>query len=455
MAEDWWAAATAAATSGTQLLLNGSPDSAPPQSSTQAQMQRPQSLRAVSTNGQRPMGDALLAGLSQNGTQHSRASAPRARQRLALQQQQRRPQQQQRVEGVPLDGVALHELVENATGHARPRGMADVQAARTIINNVCARRMKLELVFKTLVHGSNPLADASYNISVLSFIHQLLSAGSHALPTAASAAVNRSPYRLLADVHRAARRARGQTNVVDIRNDIAYRDLISSQPPTSSSSATITCRAVEAYALLLTRRLTFASMFPETEANLSLDRWYRRISIENQPATFIAARQKRLRAPETRAQILVILDLVVCTATLLLARPRAVSPDILATIIAEGANAYVFAEYLRKRSQRADDPPTEEQRALCDIVRAIVPETRRRDDVDDADEGTAAVALANFANIDVAVAAEMLKKPGRVARAIRIESRYRRDILCTFSSFTTLHAALDPFSITGNHAHTR
>lgn len=327
-----------------------------------------------------------------------------------------------------LTGIELHFLIERATGHARPAGRTDSSATKSILNSVRTRATRLESVLKALTISSDGKGGAPYNLRVLTLLHALLGAGPHALTAAASAGAisgrAASPaMKIVSDAHRAARLARGAPSA-DVLGTNALDDVLD---PSLENAA-------ECYSVLLARRLTFAAGFAETEANFSLDRWYRRLGIENRAENtrvgFNNSRQARLIAADTRAaaEQLVVVATRTVDALMKVRGPR----DAVALTIAEGCNAYVFAEYIRAKSRMMGNVPREVQRNLASACTGAA--------------GTSpspVEALVRYAGVDAAVAVEVFTIPNEEARAVRIDSKYRRDIVCRFMSFMGLHKALD------------
>lgn len=338
-----------------------------------------------------------------------------------------------------LSGLVLHEVVERATGHARPGRKGDDSAVRQLMSTVRTRGTRLESVLSAVAVSSDGSGGALYNARVLGLVHALLSAGPHALPSACSGASlganTAGALRIVSDVHRAARRARG-VGVSDVLGTGAMRDIRSLDAAPSVPRGEAAVHACEVYSVLLARKLTFSSAYGEVECNYSLDRWYRRLGIENRAESSRMgannARQNRLLAAEVRTAALALVGLAAKAASLLL-RARA-TKDAVAQVLAEGCHAYVFAEYVRAKAKAAG-APREAQRTLLDAIGVAL------DDVD-------AVALARFTGIDDPVAAEVLTTCGDDARAVRIDSRFRRNIVCKFSTFLGLHDALDPMART-------
>ncbi len=422
MADDWWASASKA--HNNNLPRRPAPISAPP------------SVAAAASSSADH--DPLLAGLTsavlRPETPVLALRAPPAPTASAVARQRRTERPTSASITDKLNGVELYEIVERATGHARPPGKQDTAAVNMLVRTIRLRETRIETVLKACAITSDGRGGSPHNIRVLNLMHILLSAGAHALPNAASgvcgATAARMPpaLKLASEAHRASRKGRG-VSAVDVLGTAAFRD---ARTLDSSDRAEAAIYGAECYAVLLARRLTFAAQFAETECNYSLDRWYRRLGIENRAdparAGLNNAKQARLLAPDTR---LLVLQLVVVAArcVILLSRARA-QREAVAAVLAEACNAYTFSEYIRAKSN-AGKPPLDEARVLQEAIGLVA--------------GGGVAALVRFANVDEKVAELCLSDVGEVAPSVRIDSRYRRDIACSFSSFMALHAALDPF----------
>lgn len=332
-----------------------------------------------------------------------------------------------------LSGVQLHDLVERGTGATRPGRKADEAAVRALISGVRSRTTRLDSVVRAVSASSDGTGGggAQHNARCLGLVHALLGAGAHALPSAAAGvSVGGSAALLCAkDVHRAARRARNAP-AVDVLGTVALRDALALGGRDANDAAVAAC---EAYATMLARRLTFAAQYGEVEANYSLDRWYRRLGIENRAEAARVgsnnARQSRLLANDARNATLAISSAASRTVVLLI---RAHAPrSAVALCLAEACHAYVYAEYARAKSKCGAPPPRDVQRTLLDAVGLALEEPD-------------AVMLARYAGIDEPVAHEVLTACDDDARPVRIDSRHRRNIVCRFSTFQGLHQAMDP-----------
>lgn len=415
MPEDWWsaasnaAAASAASLSSSFARINSS--------ATGAARASPQPKEAG--------GDPLLAGLTRAG---SRPAAPAG----ALPA----PRHERAGSGGP--GIVLYELVERATGHGR-EGLVDAGAQRRVLASVRAQQTPVADVLRAVVAGSDALADAAYNASVLHFVHLLLDAGPRALGEASAGSSGKAApaMRVVADVHRASRRGG------DLLSDDPLRAALAASPVPEGRASL--AAGGELYALLLSRKLMFAARAPEVEANYSVDRWYRRLGIEKVADETRdeanATRRAALITPECAAELLGIVRIAI--ATLAALRRGRASKDILAAVVAEACNAYVFAEYVRAKNE-VRVPPREVAKGLRDVLLGIAADWKR--EMGARNDCVIAEVVANGAGVDLQVAKDVLAPSGPVekARATRVESRHRRDIVCSFTSFSGLHQAMNP-----------
>lgn len=431
MADDWWASAskTHQNNNSNDTKRRPAPISAPPAVATTS---------TLSTDK-----DPLLAGLSSAPLSRPETPAAVARATIPPPPTASASARQRRAERPPtssglsdkLSGLELHEIVERATGHARPPGKQDTAAVNILVRSVRLRETRLETVLKTLSISTDGKGGSTYNIRVLNLFHILLSAGAHALPHASNGVCGATPaklpasLRIITEAHTASRKARGAIKA-DVLGTTSYRDAKTIDTNDKNEAAIY---AAECYSVMLARRLTFAAQFSETEFNYSLDRWYRRLGIENRVDSLRAGynnqKQHRLLASDTR---LLVINLVTIASrcVILLSRSKAQREAVI-SVLSEACNAYAFSEYIRAKSG-VGKPPIEEQRLLQEAVNLVV-------------GGGGASALCRYANIDEKVAEVCVNDVGEVATGVRVDSKHRRDIVCTFSSFTAMHAALDPF----------
>lgn len=339
------------------------------------------------------------------------------------------------------------EIVERATGLGKS-GDGDMAAADKLLRWMRAGALDPTELFRAIVAGSAP-TDAGLNARVLSVVSWLcIVGGRDVLPPAVYVTNARKPspaLRICLDVLKSL----GYTNAPGdmLYDDNRVREMrlpgvgetgLESVPDVRagrrlSKRDAVLAVAVEAYVLSVGRKLIFHHRYPEVEANYSLDRYFRKMHIENRVDTEREVsnleRHALLISKVTLAEMVLITHSAVVAADRL-ERARA-SQDITIIALAEACNAYSFAEYLRLKiaAPKVSDFDLDAERAC---LAGMVVDLQRKG-------GAGLRILKRF--VEPKVIATITDS--RV-RASRPESRHRREVLCTFTSFESLHRALAP-----------
>lgn len=302
-------------------------------------------------------------------------------------------------------------------------------------------------MFRAVITGST-LADAALNARVLSVVSWLcLSGGPEVLPGAVYITNARKPspgLRICLDVLRSL----GYTNAPgdELYDDNKVRKMRIQRPgePNADVSSVVKggrnmsmrekmlIAGVEAYAIALGRKFVFHHRYPEVEANYSLDRNIRKMRIENyvdakrEPINL--ERHALLFSKVAVAEMALIVHAAVVAADRL--ERAGAPPDLIILATAEACNAYSFAEYLRMKlsAPKVSDFDMEEAR-LC-LAEKLDNIHRQR---------KAVRMLRRFVDQKVITTVS----DGH-ARPCRPDSKHRRGVLCTFTSFEALHMALKP-----------
>lgn len=374
----------------------------------------------------------------------------------------------------PVSRTVLREVVEHATGLGR--NAADSAARETALKLLRTGKVDPGELFRTIVAGP-ARADAPYNARVLAFLHWIMILGGPpCLGAASESGISRRPSpgtKICLDVLKSCGNvchpptvpktpiqrirmweleppspssdAKKGTSASgpksnNIGSHVAGGMFKSSPPVTLTSSTTNDSHplivAVEKYALFLGRKLAFHAVFPEVEANYSLDRYYRQSHVES------AADPER-RAQNMRRRSILISHAMAneCAilasggASVAAALDRAKVPvDIVGLVFADASNAYVLADYVRSKTSGSRSAPADG--AQLENVREWL--ARRLSAVESRSADSLRV-LRRFVEPQVMRAIE---QPGHPP--LRPESRHRREILCKFSDFDSLHAAMAP-----------
>lgn len=341
------------------------------------------------------------------------------------------------------------EVLERATGLGKSVD-GDVAAADKLLRWIRSGVLDTAELFRAVVAGSAPM-DARLNARVLAVIARLcVVGGPHVLPMAAYVTSARKPspgVRVCLDVLKSV----GYVNAPEevLYDDNMVREMRLPGVEGSGLEAVPEVRAgkrlgkedaamawaVEAYAVATGRKLIFHHRYPEVEANYSLDRHYRKMHVENRvdPGRE-AANMERHGLLISRVTVMEVGLLAYCAIVAADRLERAHAPqDIVVMAVAEACNVYSFAEYARLKvaTQKADDLDLDAARAC---LAGIVVDVQRKG-------GVPARMLKRFVEPKVVAAVTDTR-----VRPTRPESRHRREVLCTFSSFEAMHRALAPAS---------
>lgn len=306
-------------------------------------------------------------------------------------------------------------------------------------------------MFRAVITGST-LADAALNARVLSVVSWLcLSGGPEVLPGAVYVTNARKPspgLRICLDVLRSL----GHINAPEdeLYDDNKVRKMRIQRPGEPNADFFSVVRGgrnmsvrermliagVEAYATSLGRKFIFHHRYPEVEANYSLDRNIRKMRIENyvdvERESINLERRALLFSKVALAEMALIVRAAVVAADRL--ERAGVPPDLTILATAEACNAYSFAEYLRMKlsAPKVSDFDMEDAR-LC--------LAEKLDNIHQQRKGVRI--LRRFVDHKVITAVS-----DGDARPCRPDSKHRRDVLCTFTSFEALHMALKPVTRT-------
>lgn len=335
----------------------------------------------------------------------------------------------------------LGELVERATGLGRSDG-GDMNACERLLNHIRSGSAEAVDVLKAIVAGSQ-LSDAGLNARVLTVLHWLIVVGGPiVLPSAVSAMSPRksSPgVRVARDVLRSLGYDEGAVDVLYDDNKVRKMKIWEQAgiPPDAlekcrAGSASLIAAAVEAYAIAMGRKLIFHGRFPPVESNYSLDRFFRALHVEN-----YADEKRRVANSDMHSLIIskaAYADMSLIAHAAVVAAQRlevAEAPmDTLLLSLGEACNAYAFAEYLRMKtgSDGKDFDLEAERRWLARKLRMLSERS-----------GAESRLLKRFVDGNV-----FRMVSDDTTRPCRPESKHRREIICSFTSFETMHKALKP-----------
>jgi hypothetical protein len=344
----------------------------------------------------------------------------------------------------------LRELVEHATGLGRSH--SDVPARDTALRWVREGKADPTDLFRAVVAGPGGTTDAPLNLRVLTFVHWVtVLGGPHALAAACEPAGPRRPspaMRVCMDVLKACGHTSYSPSVVEDAADRVRSWTTDHHPPLFDPHAPIALPApvdnpddtslkiaLEMYAILLGRKLSFHAQYPEVEANYSLDRFYRQFHIENEVDSMRAAANTRRHAAVLSvamgAELALLASGAAATAAAL---DRARAPlDIVGLVFTDAVNAYALAEYVLAKATPA---PGQDIGPPLPPVREWLAKRTKAMEVKN---GDAIRVVQRFVEPTVLRAvAQPVHKP------VRPESRHRREVPCCFSSFAGMHAALAP-----------
>jgi hypothetical protein len=345
----------------------------------------------------------------------------------------------------PVSQIDLHEVVETATG--LNRNTTDV-AERDASKDTALRWLRTGAVdpadfFRAVVAGP-ALADAPFNIRVLSFVHYIIVLGGPAcLAAACEAPVAHRPShgaRICLDVLKACSQKAVPLTLLESPDDrIRSWSLDAGGGVSSGSAITSRTSAVEMYAYFLGRKLEFHACYPEIEANYSLDRFYRQFHVEN-----AVDHERRQQNTHRRAEVISHATALDCAllakgaAAVAGALDRAKAPvEAVSLVFADASNAFALAQYLQSKVSTA---PSLSQDPVEEIHLDEVGDwLARRLKVTFARGGEGMRCLQRYVEPSVIHAIEH-----PMDRPVRPESRHRREIPCVFSSFDSMHGALAP-----------
>lgn len=456
-AEDWWKAASTRPPAGKPPISSAAPTGAlqplgsvgrdaPPSRSGIASTAVPTSLA-----GAAPGSDPVLSGLrgARPSRKNTRKPSPGAGNAVSSSQKRRVLAGSPR--GQIVSKTVLRELVEQATGLGRATG--DPGARETALLWLRGGRAEAVDVFRTVVAGPAP-ADAPFNIRVLAFVHWIVVLGGP--PALAAACESSSPrrpspaLRVCLDVLKACGHTSYSPSVFE-----GARERISSwtldAPASTAAGKSYSgmgpnplVSALEMYAILLGRKLAFHALFPEVEANYSLDRFYRQLYVENSADPDHSARNtSRHGEVISRTMGVECALLARGSATVAAALDRAKVPiDIVGIVFTNACNSYALARYVLGKVISSSPAGSAEQRAAEQAQQDLLPIREwlaRRIKTMESRAGDGARVLRRFVERSVLHAIE---DPGH--RAVRPESRHRREVPCVFSSFAGMHSALAP-----------
>lgn len=339
------------------------------------------------------------------------------------------------------------EVIEHATGLGRSDD-GEVAAADKLLQWIRVGSLDPADVFRAIVTGSAH-ADVALNARVLSVVSWLcVVGGPEVLPAAVYVTSSRKPspgLRICFDVLKSL----GYTNDPEdaLYDDNKVREMRIQSPgePSADHSSTLKggrrlsvsdamlVAAVEAYAIALGRKLIFHHRYPEVEANYSLDRYFRKMRIENsvdyERESVNLERHGQLFSKVTAAEMALIVHSSVVAADRL---QRAGAPaDLCILAVAEACNAFSFAEYLLMKVTAPRVGDFNMEKARSGLVEKLERIHSRR--------GPELRILKRF--VDPRVMATIMD---RKVRPSRPESKHRREIMCTFSSFEAMHRAFTP-----------
>lgn len=339
------------------------------------------------------------------------------------------------------------EVVERATGLGKSSD-GDVAATEKLLRWIRAGALDPTELFRAIVAGS-ALADTRLNARVLAVVSRLcIVGGPDVLPAAVYLTNVRKPspaLRICLDVLKSL----GYTNAPEdvLYDDNKVREMrvpgvgetgLESIPDVRagrrlSKRDAILAAAVEACAISTGRKLIFHHRYPEVEGNYSLDRYFRKMHIENHVDPGREKpnmeRHSLLISRVTLAEVALITHSAVVAADRL-ERAQA-SPDITVLALSEACNVYSFAEYVRLKiaTPMVSDFDLDAERAC---LAGMVVDLQRKG-------GSGLRLLKRFVEPKVLATITDTR-----VRASRPESKHRREVLCTFTSFEAMHRALAP-----------
>jgi hypothetical protein len=306
-------------------------------------------------------------------------------------------------------------------------------------------------VFRTVVAGP-AVADAPLNVRVLAYVHWISVLGSPAVLAAAcesTSARRPSPAtRVCLDVLKACGHGKNAAEIIDGAGErmLTWRIDASSavgEVGRDGMGPSPIVAAAEMYAVMIGRKLAFHAAYPEVEANYSLDRFYRQFHVENSADPERASQNMERhahvvsRAMGTEAALLARGSACVAAAL-----DRAKVPlDIVVIVFTNACNSYALARYVLTKAAGATSPggaaeKAEKSLATLEPVREWL--ARRI-------KGMEARASDSLRVVHRFVENSVLRSiEDPTHRAVRPESRYRREVACSFASFDGLHTALAP-----------
>lgn len=348
---------------------------------------------------------------------------------------------------IPVSRADILEAVERTTG-LHQAGGGDIGAAERLLRWIRAGSAEAVDVFNGIVAGSTR-KDALLNASVLAVVAWLCVNGGPVVLHPATYVL--SPHRpspgvrICLDVLRSLGYEKDPESA--LHDDNQVRELARARAAGAVGDAggkgkrrmpprdAMLQSAVEAYAIATGRKLVFHRRFPEVEANYSLDRHYRKLHIENKfDREQREANGERLPVIISKACLADVCLITKCAVVAADLFERSGAPgDITLLAMAEACNAYSFSDYLRQKlgAKPVDDCDLEDERR-CLADKLLLLERRG---------GSSWRLLRRYVENRVFQA---ITDP-RV-RAYRPESKHRREVLCTFSSFHAMHLALGPIS---------
>lgn len=352
----------------------------------------------------------------------------------------------------PISRADMLEVIEHATGLGSQSGHGggsggserggERAAADRLLMHVRAGSVDVVPMFRGIVAGSDG-ANPRFNARVLWLVHWLcVMGGPTVLQGALHTAHARRPVvalRIVMDVLRTAGHDVPEDIVHD--DDVVHKMTLQADAHKSRGRALSLVSAVEAYAVLLGRKLIFHQRYADVEVNYSLDRFYRNLHVENADAERRQANEERqavIISHAALADISLITRIAVTTAKLL--KAGNVAPEIYQLVLGEAANAYMFAEYLRMKTGMIDIPEYDLRQEAIWLSSTLTKTIQTA--------GSELRMMRKY--VDTLV---MRALTDAETRPCRPESRHRREIACHFTSFHALHKAVAPTPSLRSHAH--
>lgn len=239
-----------------------------------------------------------------------------------------------------------------------------------------------------------------------------------------------------------------------------------------------TRRALQAYAVMLGRKFIFHQRFLDIEVNYSLDRFFRAFHLENQHdnsqterQSINAERHAFIVSQPALADVTFIASIATVTA-ILLERVHA-NRDAFIFTLADAVNAAAFQAYLAKKQTKSQQHNTQSKKNSSNK------NSNNKDGDNNGDNSsndeycidrelawlrakTAALVERPTKTIEMRLLKKLIdpnvyrwlqqtapptSTDEQRARACRPGSRHRKDIMCHFSSFQSMHSALMPASL--------